>query len=213
MPLDVASHNTITLETSLHNWLPAAVLSPVIVTVLFAAKVVNLPNDLVELPIGTASIDPPVMTALLDRKLFAVTTPLIPTVSVDEPILTVSGVELSVAILTVLPELRVPILIAPFVNVPVPAFIVTVPPEELAALVSAPRIFTLPPVGAATEFAGLIVSPVPPVKVVISGLLSPAREITPDSEILTVDAPPDCRSKYVPDPPFVSFITNAVALP
>ena len=142
---------------------------------LLAASVVNFPEERVVFPIGVLSIDPPVITALLDEKLLAVTAPAILTVSVDDPIFITSGLVLSVPIFTVFPVVKVPRFITPFALAPAPALIVTDPPVEPPAVVVPAISLRLPPVAATVELAGLTVISVPPTSVEMSEVLFPAR--------------------------------------
>jgi hypothetical protein len=145
------------------------------VTVPLVVRSVKVPAAAEFAPIIVPSIAPPVIVALEEWKLLAVTTPAIETVSSDEPMLIVSATVLSVPMLIRFAEESVPILIDPFVVAPVPALIVTEPPVEPAKLVEPAIKFKAPPVAAAVLEAGLTVIFVPPERVVISAVLFPAR--------------------------------------
>lgn len=154
---------------------PIAVLRFSIVNVLFTPSVVNAPVDLVVAPIEVPFMVPPVTVTPLDVKLFAVTDPPNVRVSVEDPIFIASGVVLFVPIFMVLPVLNVPILIKPFASVPWPAFIVTSPPVDPAAVVVPAIKLRSPPVGEVVELAGFMEIAGPPVRVVMSAALFPAR--------------------------------------
>lgn len=184
-----------------------------IVTVELAASVVKAPLDLVVAPMDVPSIAPPVMATLLAERLLAVIEPLMPTVSVEEPIVIVSGLVLSVAMLIVSAEERLPILILPLPEVPVPALILTEPPVDEAAVVLPALKFSAPPLAAEVELAGRMVKLDPPLIVVMSAVWFPASESTPFSAILTVCDPPDSILKAVLVAALVSLMMKAGAVP
>ena len=182
-------------------------------TVELADRVVKAAVDGVLAPIAVLSIDPPVTVMLFENKSFAVTAPARVTTSVGEPMWIVSGTVLSVPILMVLPEVRVPMLIEPLV-LPVPALMVTDPPFPPEAVVPPATKLRFPPVAAVVLSAGLIERVEPPVSVVISAELLPARASTPFSVTVRVEEPLDCKSKSVPPLPVcVSLMIKAVAVP
>ena len=115
---------------------PLLVAKLLSVTVELVARVVNAPDDLVLAPIAVPLILPPVIVALMEEKLLAVTAPARLTLSRFDPMLIVSALVLSVPILTVLPALPVAILIVrPSRLRAVRPFVPRVPPEAKVILV------------------------------------------------------------------------------
>ncbi len=140
-------------------------------------------------------IEPPVIVALLDAKLFATTVPNKLTESSGEPIVIVSASALSVPILIVLPPAPVPTLII-FELAPVPRLTVPVVPES--------RVSAFEPVDAIVPFAAKV-SPVPEVVMVSS-------DMTPDSAppVVTLN-PVDVKERLPLELPTATFPVPVVA--
>ena len=87
--------------------------------------------------------------------------------------------------------------------------VAAVPPDS-----SPPDNIKDPPVPVAAVFVnGCMVNEFPSFNVVMSGLLLPASFITPFSSNARLVVPPVCKAIRVFVTPFVSFITNALAVP
>jgi hypothetical protein len=91
----------------------------------------------------------------------------------------------------------VPILIAPFVLVPVPAWMFTEPPVEVEPDSFPAFKFNAPPVPDPVLFtAGWRVRALPPVKVVISGFKPPAKASCPSCLTVNVLTPPSWLTMF-----------------
>jgi hypothetical protein len=192
-----------------------------------AARVVNAPVDLIVAPIGILFMEPPVRVALLEDKLFTVAAPSTETVSNADPILIVSAVVLSVAILSVLPAVPVPMLTV-LELLPVPKFTVPEVPESIFMAFAPVELIVAS--FAKTKEVGetrIVFIEATPVKAPAVVILSPPFEINenvpvalpiavlpvPVVAILTLDAPTVARLVIPSEDSVVNAPVDAPSVP